>query len=54
MEALEIRCIGCNTLVRKFEGKQPVKVAKTIATCCAEKLKLPQHACHALPPEPLE
>lgn len=51
---LEIRCFGCNTLIRKFDGEGAPTVAKTIGTCCAQRFDLPQAACHSLPPEPLE
>lgn len=54
MNTLEIRCAGCNQLLRKIPGKEPVGTAKTPGRCCAEKFKLSQQACHPVPLEPLE
>ncbi len=54
MRGQEIRCFFCRTLLRKFDGDEPVHVAKTVGTCCAGKVNLPQASCYPTPPEPLE
>ncbi len=46
MRALEIRCFGCEDLLRRFKGTAPAEVLKAVGQCCAHDLKLPQAACY--------
>ena len=46
MQTLEIRCFGCEDLLRKFKGDASVEVVKAVGQCCAHDFKLPQAACY--------